>query len=73
MENSKKLRRISTKCDYQHYQQEEILIKLVTPVQSCKSNPIWKNNSFRKKDYWPKRKECRGTFWRLEHSSLFLL
>ena len=40
MENSKKLRRISTKCDYQHYQQEEILIKLVTPVQSCKSNPI---------------------------------
>jgi len=34
VEISKKLRRISTKFDYQSYQQEEILIKLVTPIQN---------------------------------------
>jgi len=33
VEISKKLRRISTKFDYQSYQHGEILVKLVTPIQ----------------------------------------
>jgi len=33
VEISKKLRRMSTKFDYQSYQQEKILIKLITPIQ----------------------------------------
>jgi len=47
VETSKKLKRISTKFDYQSYQQEEIFINFATPiknqVQSCKFSQIRKN------------------------------